>query len=363
MSLLLKLWFKLKKQLALAIERQLNDPSALWIFLTFLFSSLFWLKLLLRKKKKIPLKGLKICVGNITIGGNGKTPFLIQLAKDLNLPNQVVVSKGYKREKKGTFLVTKNMPWQSCGDEPWLVNHELENIPVFVTDSRLKFIQDHPYACYLFDDGLHESAFDYEIKIALFDKKRFFQKKYLLPTGIFRDQMSSLKDVDLIAVKGKQSIESWNKITDFLKQKKIDRPLINFSLKKVSLVNLKTGHQEIIDGKTAVFCGIGNPKSFIETLQDEKIDFHQLYTVLDHETLSTMELMQLFSNWKKEGIMQVVMTKKDAIKIKDVEKLPLPIFYVETALKIERGHLAYQDLLNQINKKFENLTKSDQYGK
>ena len=163
MSLLLKLWYNFKRQVVLKIEKQLNHPRFFWILLTGFFSTLHALWLLIKRKKKKVLPGVKICVGNITIGGNGKTPFLIQLAKDLEDLLPAIVSKGYKREKKGTFEVLAQ-DYSQVGDEPLLIKKELPKSRVFVTESRFKFALDHPFKCMIFDDGLHDRKLDYTKK-------------------------------------------------------------------------------------------------------------------------------------------------------------------------------------------------------
>ena len=122
---------KENRKIWLWIEKKLKRPDPIWVLFTAFFRLIYffmYLSLISRKKNKRDSLHT-ICIGNITLGGNGKTPFLMRLLQDLSDLSPSVFSKGYGRKIKKLCVVAKNSTYESVGDEPIVIH---QNFPLFL---------------------------------------------------------------------------------------------------------------------------------------------------------------------------------------------------------------------------------------
>jgi tetraacyldisaccharide 4'-kinase len=350
-------------KLSLIIQRWIRRPPLLWILLTFPFQLIFWLAYLFRKITRRPVDHPgAICIGNIAIGGSGKTPFLIQLAKDLQAVDPVIVSKGYLRKKRGDRPVTVQSDPLIVGDEPLMIKKSLPGTRVWVVDDRLKWIRQQQPGCYLFDDGMQDFRFQAGVSIGLCDRQ-IFSGAYLLPTGILREPRQALQSCDAIGIKGKFQEDEWEKILTIMAKDKIHAPVFNFDLIPAQYVGVNTSQSIDREIPTALFCALGNPQSFIDSVRATSCSIHKIDMMADHRTYSPDQWVNQLKTWEKEGIKQVVMTKKDAVKLKNVEELPLPVFTLETTVAVLRGQKVYHALIQDILKRLKKTNQSVRHGK
>ena len=260
------------------------------------------LKNLFRKPKRsnsneIPV----IVVGNLTVGGNGKTPLVNQIASDLlNLGYQPgIILRGYGGKFIGTKLVDDLTTAKEVGDEALF--HFNRGFTVVVDRDRaraLSFLERNTECdIVVSDDGLQHSNLRRDFEIVVEDSKRNFGNKLFLPSGPLRDNLTKLKNVDLFMHSGR-AIASSN----------------FFELEPDSWVHLASGKELSIEeypfGKVAnVVCGIANPSRFFETLNGLKINFeHRAFK--DHHYFSKKDLDFDYTR-------PIVMTEKDAMRVKD----------------------------------------------
>ena len=340
-----------KKKLTFFIQEQLENPSIAWLIITTPLKLLFYFIILLRsfkKRHKVPMT-CSLCVGNITLGGNGKTPFILKLIEDLMLFNPAVISKGYKRKQKGTFSLKNCQEIDLVGDEPLLIHSKFPKVDGFVTDSRYHFLEKEKPTFSIFDDGLQDSKLDYDFKIALFDKIRFSKPQNLLPQGNFREPIASLKKVDLIGIKGPIKLDEFLQIKCELLKKKIKTPVMSFFLSPIGFKPLNEKKFDI-NKKSALFCGIGNPKSFQQTLSNMKIIIDDQLILPDHETLKPSEMENWINQLKQKQISQIICTEKDAIKLSSLENLSIALFSLETETILEHGIQEYQHFIEKLKR-------------
>lgn len=344
---------KIKRNLQFWVLGRLQKPGVFWIIFTTplrIFYA-FFLFIKNKKKKKSKTSHLTICIGNITLGGNGKTPFLMKLIQDLELFNPHVVSKGYKRKIKGDFQVLESMSADDVGDEPLMIKKDFPDLSVFVTDSRKNFLTSSKKKMIVFDDGLHEKKIPYDITVALFDQSLFSRPYYLMPTGIYREPISSIEGVDLIGIKGAVDDLQFEQIKQFFASHQIDLPVFTFYLKPTKFIPVNHGvfspHEKI-----ALFCGIGHPESFIETAQSFCGVIQEKWILADHEKITQQEFFLWAKFLEQAGFRQIVCTKKDAIKLQIMENFPLPVFFLETEFVIQKGMQHYKDLIEKISQKW-----------
>ena len=301
----------------------LKKPSLLsYILLPFtLIFSLNNFFLEFRSKKTN--KNLKtICVGNIYLGGTGKTPLTIKLSeilKDLRL--NISIGKKHYSNQIDEQIMLKNR-----------TNLILEN-------SRTKIVQNaikNKVNLVIFDDGLQDRSMNYDIKFVCFDAIKWIGNGLLVPAGPLREKVSSLKKYDAV----------------FLKNCQTDLNIIENNIKKINpeikifKVNYKpTNINEFdLDKKYLVFSGIGNPESFKNTLIENKFKIIKELTFPDHFDYSKKTIYSI----KKEAQdlnAQIITTEKDFVKIQNENNRDIGFLKMDLEITNE------DDLINLINSK------------
>ena len=279
--------------------------SLIFSFLSIARKYLFRSGVLLSYELTVPV----IVVGNISVGGTGKTPLVIWLAQQLKQKgfNPGVVSRGHGGEAKGVTEVFANSLASQIGDEPLLIAKRVD-CPVFVgknrVDAGVALLKAHPYVSVIIsDDGLQHYRLQRDIEIAVVDAERAFGNDFLLPAGPLREAKSRLHSVDAIVIT-KASQRSSLK-TEFLS------PVFEMAVSGDVFVSLNDGetqrHSNDFNGKQLVaIAGIGNPKRFFDTLTSMGLFFEQK-SFADHYAFTHQDLLPFAGK-------TILMTEKDAVK-------------------------------------------------
>ena len=285
-----------------------------WLFLLVPVSLVFGLLVRVRHWayrvgliKSVRLAAPVIVVGNITLGGTGKTPVVIWLAQVLAEAGfrPGIISRGYGGAKTSPAFVPPDGAPEIYGDEPVLIAQRTA-CPVWVGRRRGEVGQHlllaHPGVDVLIsDDGLQHYALARDVELAILDGKRGLGNGHLLPAGPLREMPSRLDQVDAILVNGAQLPElSWCV------------PSFSMVLQAGKLYNLKHPEQSVSPDYFAgrvvsALAGIGHPERFFSTLSDLGIR-HTDYPFPDHHVYAQSDLPQ--------GTL--LMTEKDAVKFADI---------------------------------------------
>lgn len=241
-----------------------------------------------------------VVVGNITAGGNGKTPVVVWLVETLqNLGYRPgVVSRGYGAKAPSyPLVVNEQTPAQHCGDEPKLI-FQRTKAPVAVDPVRsqaVKALLEHGVNIIITDDGLQHYALQRDIEIAVVDGVRRFGNQQLIPLGPLREPVSRLDEVDFIITNG--GVAKANEIA--------------MRLQPTDAVNLKTGERCAVSKLTRLcaMAGIGHPSRFFNTLRELNADLVHCQGFADHQAFDAAQLNQL----AQQGD-HLIMTEKDAVK-------------------------------------------------
>jgi tetraacyldisaccharide 4'-kinase len=250
-----------------------------------------------------------VVVGNISVGGTGKTPLLIALVKWLQGQGYTpgVVSRGYgSKASNDPYLLGADSTAAQAGDEP-LTIYQQTGCAVCVSPNRLaaaRLLEDQGCDILLSDDGLQHYRLGRDIEIAVIDGQRGVGNGWRLPVGPLREPISRLGAVDWVVV---NSPAPHFTVADFP-----DLYFIPMHIHARSLVNLVTGETHKITSLSAqpvnAVAGIGNPQRFINTLREAGISSH-LHAFPDHHAYSA-------SDFRFDNVWPVVMTEKDAVKCK-----------------------------------------------
>ena len=271
-------------------------------------SALFWFIISIRKAVYKNIPGLQktfsipvIVVGNITVGGTGKTPMVIYLCEQLAKLGYkpAVASRGYGGNITAATLVQKSHDAVQVGDEPVLIFNRT-NVPVMVGANRIevidKLVSTHNCDLVICDDGLQDYRFDHDVEILMIDGDRQFGNQRLLPAGPMREPLSRLAECDLRVVAAKAVLS-------------LSEDTMQYKTHEIVMVGEsdRTMPIDALQGQTVhAVAGIANPKRFFDVLRS-----HGLHVIEhahdDHAVFSSSDL-QFPDDYS------VLITEKDAVK-------------------------------------------------
>lgn len=282
--------------------------SRSWIaYLLLPFSWLFWLITVCRRAlfKQGIFKSYRapvpvIIVGNLSVGGNGKTPVVIWLVEQLKQQGLRVgvISRGYGSQADTYPLrVTPQTDTRQGGDEPVLIAKRTQ-VPVCISPNRQQAIelllQHQPCDVIISDDGLQHYKLQRDAEIVVMDAERGIGNGWLLPAGPLRERPDRLQNVDLVIGNGKA-----NAYTDVV-----------MTLTPHYAINLVTGEQRELTAfqHVTAIAGIGNPQRFFTMLQGLAIQLSHTHAFQDHQKFEPHQFDQFDPN------QPLLMTEKDAVK-------------------------------------------------
>lgn len=276
-------------------------------------SGLYWVIILLRQVfynsflfNKKQFEHPVIVVGNITVGGAGKTPMVIYLCNELRKHGYKpgIASRGYGGNISAATLVQKTHNAVQVGDEPVLIFNRT-NVPVMVGANRVEVINTllniHHCDLVICDDGLQDYRFNHDVEILMIDGDRQFGNQRLLPAGPLREPLSRLAKCDLRVVTAKPVL-SLSK--DTMQYEVLEIVMVGHPDEKMSLDALR--------GQTVhAVAGIANPKRFFDLLQSHGLQVIE-HAYEDHAVFSSGDL-QFPDDYS------VLITEKDAVKCSTLE--------------------------------------------
>ena len=280
--------------------------------LLFLFGSSLTKFLKIKNKFSIPI----ICVGNIYIGGTGKTPLALEIFEIIKSigKNPAFVKKGYDYlydeiqmlEKKGKTYSNKNRK---------------EAINSLISDN---------YDVAILDDGFQDLSIEKDFSILCFNSRQLLGNGFLIPSGPLRENLNSIKRADCILINGNRNIDFENKISK-----------INKSV-KIFYSKYRIKNEENFKNKEIIaFAGIGNPENFFHLLNENNINIKKTYSFPDHYSYSENDFNKIIEN---ENI-KFVTTEKDYLRMNNEQKQRCD--FVKIELEIENKN----ELINLIKNK------------
>lgn len=292
-----------KQSLHQVVNQLWYGNNKLWYLLSPL-SSLFNVVASIRKTRQLKQQFVFtkpiIIVGNITVGGTGKTPMVVALVNELKNKgfNVGVASRGYKSTASKPLLINQSHRVEEVGDEPILIYNNTDS-HVMVGSDRLEvirtLIEGHQCDLVICDDGLQDYRFKHDVEIIMVDGERGFGNQQLLPAGPLRENMQRLQSADFVVTTTKviPAVSS-----DCMK---LDMELV---------INLVSGDAESLtiwqDRTVHAVAAIGNPQRFFNALRMIGLKVHE-HEYPDHAGLQKHDIIF-------DDDYPVVMTEKDAVK-------------------------------------------------
>ena len=257
-------------------------------------------------KEKFNIKS--ICIGNIYVGGTGKTPLSIKIREILKNKFKIVfIKKKYSNQSDEQNLLKKRGK---------LICSENRSVG-------LKMAIRQKFDLAILDDGLQEKTIKHDLTIACFNSSTKIGNGLLIPAGPLREKLSNLKCYDAVFLNGVEKDQMFSR-----KIKKINENIKIFEA-KYKILNLKNLNRK---KKYLIFSGIGTPEEFEKTLKQNKFNFNKHLIFPDHYNFSFNDIKKIKETAKKKGL-AILTTEKDYLRLKKQYKKD--INYVKIDLNIK----------------------------
>ena len=324
----------------------------------------------IRKNKIIPKSFPVISVGNLTLGGTGKSPCVeFILKKLLNKKRKVgLLTAGYgrkARDKKETAFskLKNNLAVEEMGDEPYLFSKHFPQVPVFVSRNRAKsFLQATQRGecdIFIMDDGFQYPCIDKDLEILLINKRNPFGNGHLFPGGTLREPVNALKRADLIILTHTDEYNPFPKLNEngeeiysILSRNGPGIPVLESIHHPLYFEDGLSGEkyhpEKLIGKKLLALSSLADPLSFEGTLTKLGLDVVKKIRFPDHYIYKPDDIEWLFNIAQKEGIDFIVTTEKDWVRVPKEFKAPVPTLCLVMDFKIIKGGEILDNLLDRV---------------
>jgi tetraacyldisaccharide 4'-kinase len=321
---------------------------------------------------------LVVSVGNLTVGGTGKTPVVELFARELTRRGRkvAVLSRGYKSQpppfpqelldrfrpldqrhpprvvSDGRSLLLDS---EMAGDEPFMLASNLKDVLVLVDKDRVKSglhaIRRFGCDTLLLDDGLQYLRLKERIDIVLVDSESPFANRYLLPRGLLREPPEELRRAHIIFIT-KCDGRDFSELRAEMRRYNKHAEIVECAHKPLHLEEVFT-HQVVPlsflkDLRVGMISGIARPESFEEGLRKLGVELIYSRRFADHHRFSESEIAKMFERSKARGARAVITTEKDSVRFPRIGKRPLPVYFLRVEIEIIRGHDAFQRCVERM---------------
>lgn len=324
-----------------------------------------------------PLGCLVVVVGNLTVGGTGKTPIVEKFARSLRDRGRTVaiLSRGYKSRKEPLhrrfwrWITHKEAPpprivsdgrnvllnSDTAGDEPYMLARNLPGVIVLTDKNRVKAgeyaIKHFGADTLLLDDGFQYLPLRGRLNLLLVDKTNPFGNHHLLPRGILREPIKHLRRASYIFLTKSDGIPD-PELERLIRRYKPKAEFIECAHRPRYLRTVDESQRHELDwlqGKAiAALSGIAMPESFENLLRESGAKLVFTKRFLDHHRFSDTELHAFFEDAKAAGAEAILTTEKDAVRIASEEHCPLPFLYLRMEIELLSGVDDFEEAVSRI---------------
>ncbi len=340
---------------------------------SFLYQGIVELNLALFNKGILPktkLDAVVISLGNITVGGTGKTPTAERLARMIcNMGHKVaILNRGYRAKWQGSVGVVSDgdkiyMTANEAGDEAYLLAKNLPGVSVIIGSDRSKTgayaIENLDVEVLILDDGYQHWKLHRDLDIVLIDAAaNSFGNNYILPRGMLRETLPHLDRADVCLLTKVDQAEEGNceAICETIRKYNDKAAIVQSIHRSVCFLEVADWYKSIPDREIPLeevqgqriiaFSAIGNPKSFEQSIADHGAEIVDAIRFHDHHEYTMTEMQDILDKALKQDVYALVTTEKDAVKIPAEfihSKRGLPVYI----LKMELNFLASEETILQ----------------
>lgn len=310
-----------------------------------------------------------VSIGNLTVGGTGKTPVVEKLARDLSIRGRriAILSRGYKSVRKKGALAQSSpvrvvseggailLDSKNAGDEPFMLAKNLRGVAVVVDKDRVgcgrHAVEKLGCDLLILDDGLQYLKLHRRFDIVLIDREAPFGNEYLLPRGTLREPPAHLRRATHILITkcdGSDISELHGRIRLYNKT----APIIECRHRPLELQDMASGKtfplSDLQGLKAASLSAIASPESFEQGLRRLGVDLELTQSFADHHRYSKREIDRFLKRCARRGISCVLTTEKDAVRMPRLFNQEIPIRYLRIEIEIVKGQEHWDRMLEQL---------------
>jgi tetraacyldisaccharide 4'-kinase len=321
-----------------------------------------------------------VSVGNLTVGGTGKTPVVEMLARALQQGGRrvAILSRGYKSVPKPLLLrlvdglvrrkslftprvvsdgVSLLLDSRTAGDEPFMLANNLRGVVVLVDRDRvtsgIHAIEEFGSDVLILDDGFQYVKMRHSLEIALIDRQAPFGNEYLLPRGTLREPPENLRRATHIFITKCDGSDN-SALVRRIRRHNRTAGLIECTHRPKHLKDFVTGEVRPLEAlkglKIGALSGIAVPESFEQALVDLGADLQLTQSYADHHRYSLKEIERFVRRCARRNLDAVVTTEKDAVRIPRIPDPEVPILYMRVEIEILSGHDIWDDLVERLTR-------------
>jgi tetraacyldisaccharide 4'-kinase len=292
-----------------------------------------------------------VSVGNITVGGSGKTPMVEHVARCLRElgATPAVVSRGYGRDTRGIGIVADRegprLPPRAAGDEPVLLAEHLSGVPVVVGEKRLEAGQVALDECgatvIVLDDGFQHRTLRKDLEILVVNGRAPWGNRRLFPRGMLREPLSAMERAHLFVVTNPLTPAEAESAADTIRRHNPRAPVLVARYQVVGGLAAREGHtlapSALAGRRLLAFAGLGSPRGFADTLSTAGVEVAGLIEYPDHHWFAERDLEDLAQHARALGADGLVTTEKDWIRLRDLHLPSMFLLVLLVQLQVESG--------------------------
>ena len=345
-----------------------------------LFSGVVQARLWLYRKRIFhdqPLGCLVVVVGNLTVGGTGKTPVVEKFARALRDRGRkvAILSRGYK--SKSAPLWKKWLNWlthaseppprivsdstgvllnsEEAGDEPYMLARNLPGVIVLVDKNRVKAgafaIKKFGCDTLVLDDGFQYLPLKGRLNLLLVDKTNPFGNGFLLPRGVLREPIKHLQRASYVFLTKSNGVRD-TELEELIQKHNPGVDIIECAHRPQYLQRFDSDERQPLthlQGKrVGAFSGIATPESFEKFLKDLGATLGCTRRFLDHYRFNYEDFVSIFSEALEQRVDYIVTTEKDAVRLPEHLPCPVPLYYLRLEIDIIRGATDFDEAVGRI---------------
>jgi tetraacyldisaccharide 4'-kinase len=302
-----------------------------------------------------------VSVGNVTLGGSGKTPTVELLARCLRElgASPAVISRGYGRDTRGVHIVADEtgvrLGPRAAGDEPLLLAERLPGTPVIVGENRFEAGRVATERCratvIVLDDGFQHRTLHKDLEIVVVNGRAPWGNCRLFPRGMLREPLSALRRADLVIVTNPPDSAGLEAATATVRRYNDVAPVLTAVYEVVDAQEMGTGRRvgmaELCRRRLLAFAGLGSPRGFAETLTAAGVDVAGLIEYPDHHWFAEGDLGDLAQQARAIGAEGLITTEKDWVRLRGHGLPVMPLWVLSVRLRLESGREALLQALGR----------------
>lgn len=300
-----------------------------------------------------------VSVGNLTLGGSGKTPtveLVVRTLQDLGAV-PAVVSRGYGRVTRGVQLVADRegarAEARAAGDEPLLLAERLPGVTVVVGENRYEagrlVVERHGATALVLDDGFQHRTLAKDLEVLVVQGRVPWGNARVFPRGTLREPLAALGRAHVVVVTNPAGPDAVDQVTATVRRFNASAAVIPAAYQLEPAIESQTGRRvpiaELAGRRLLAFAGLGSPQSFADTLDGAGIRRVALVEFPDHHWFTRSDLGELVRDARVTGAQGLVTTEKDWVRLRSLPAPPLPLWVLPVRLALASGHDVWHRLL------------------